>query len=228
MKTKKKKKINYSNYKTTEGYIRAVANEMRGVVIEHYKNYKPIIKEMRTEHPAYERTDDEIIKLFVKQAKASYNELKRFHKLKKSELPKAGSKKIWASAAGAKRAIKSALMSGGFANIDQIYGQNVLKTIKEAGMGRLFRDELARAKQALYGGKFKYSAADPMGFKPAPGSKGKAQTVIYSEDGKDLIEIELTWSPAAATITNMVTGRSATQLIEDNTDNKQEETKDVD
>ena len=224
MKTKKKKKINYSNYKTTEGYIRAVANEMRGVVIEHYKNYKPIIKEMRTEHPAYERTDDEIIKLFVKQAKASYNELKRFHKLKKSELPKAGSKKIWASAAGAKRAIKSALMSGGFANIDQIYGQNVLKTIKEAGMGRLFRDELARAKLALFGGKFKYSAADPMGFKPAPGSKGKAQRVIYSENGTELIAIDLTWSPAAATITNLVTGRSTTQLIE----NKQEETKDVD
>lgn len=224
MKTKKKKKINYSNYKTTEGYIRAVANEMRGVVIEHYKNYKPIIKEMRTEHPAYERTDDEIIKLFVKQAKASYNELKRFHKLKKSELPKAGSKKIWASAAGAKRAIKSALMSGGFANIDQIYGQNVLKTIKEAGMGRLFRDELARAKLALFGGKFKYSAADLMGFKPAPGSKGKAQRVIYSENGTELIAIDLTWSPAAATITNLVTGRSTTQLIE----NKQEETKDVD
>lgn len=223
MKTKKKK-INYSNYKTTEGYIRAVANEMRDTIIEHYKNYKPIIKEMRTPHPAYERTDDEIIKLFVKQAKASYNELKRFGKLKKSELPKGTNKKIWASAAGAKRAVKSALMSGGFANVDLIYGQNVLNTLKEAGVGRLFRDEIARAKQALYGGKFKYSKAEPLNFKPAPGSKGKEQRVIYSEDGTELIAIDLTWSPAAATITNLVTGRSTTQLIED----KQEETKDVD
>ena len=224
MKTKKKK-INYSNYKTTEGYIRAVANEMRDTIIQHYKDYKPIIKEMRTPHPAYERTDDEIVKLFVKQAKASYNELKRFGKLKKSELPKGTNKKIWASAAGAKRAIQSALMSGGFANVDLIYGQNVLNTLKEAGMGRLFRDEVAKALHALNGGKFKYAAADPMGFKPAPGSKGKSQTVIYSKDGVDLIEIDLTWSPAAATIRNLITGRSTTQLIEED---KQEDTKDAD
>ena len=224
-KTKKAKKINYSKYKTTEGYIRAVANEMRDIIIQHYREFKPVIKEMRTPHPAYERTDDEIIKLFIKQVKASYNELRRFGKLKKSELPKKASKKIWASAAGAKRAIQSALMSGGFANVDLIYGQNVLKTLREAGLGRLFRDEVARALHALNGGKFKYVAADPLGFRPAPGSKGKSQTVIYSKDGADLIEIDLTWSPAAATIRNLITGRSTTQLIEAD---KPENTKDAD
>lgn len=223
MKTKKKK-INYSNYKTTEGYIRAVAKEMKGTIVEHYRNFKPIIKERRTPHPAYERTDDEIIKLFVKQAKASYAELKRFGKLKKSELPKGASKKIWASAAGAKRAVKSALMSGGFANVDLIYGQNVLSTLKDAGMGKVFRDEVARALQALNGGKFKYVKADPMNFRPAPGAKGKSQTVIYSQGGEDLVSVDITWSPASATITNLVTGRSTTQPIED----KEEETKDAD
>lgn len=225
-KKKKKKKINYSNYKTTEGYIRAVANEMKDTIIEHYNNFKPIgVSFVETPTPQVKRTDDQIIKLFVEQARKSYDNLKGFRRLKKSELPPKGhNKKIWASAAGAKRAIKSALMSGGFARLDLIYGQNVLETLKEAGVGRLFRDEIARAKQALYGGKFRYSKADPANFKPAPGSKGKEQRVIYSEDGTELIAIDLAWSPAAATIINLVTGRSTTQLIED----KQEETKDVD
>lgn len=197
---KGKKTPKFEDYKTSRGYIRALARTMKGTIIQHYNNYIPPVKEKETETKEPKKTDKEILYLFVDQVETVYKDLKKHNKLKESQLlPESEvTKKKWATKAGIKLAVKGALRSGGFANKAENYGQNVIETIKDAGYWGEFKDTLDKAAG-------KHLRVYPKNFIAPVTKNSKSQTVTYKVDGTPLVSILLTWSPATVVINDLVT-----------------------
>lgn len=190
---------NYSKFKTTKGYIRSVT---KALTPEITKRYRATEKRLAEEFDAVRQTPAttaQIQKEFREQVELSYNRLQKQKKIRAK-----GKGKKFSTKHDINIAIESALRSGKFADPAELFGQNVIKTLKDAGAWNEFRKMVHSANYALHG-KTKFEAIDPRSFKPAGSHSKFGQKVRY----KDLVEINLVWSPAAVELTNLGTGVTA-------------------
>lgn len=189
----------YSNYKTSKGYANAVVNALEGKIVERYRNTeKELEKEFGAKRQTTASTKD-IKQEFKKQMALVEKRLQKERKIKPAKKGKKsyGKKDI-------DTIVSAALRSGKFADPAELFGQNVIETLKGAGVWHEFRMQVKAANYAKTGNS-KFIAIDPKKFSPVKTSVKNAQTVRYD----DLVEFTIIWSPEGfVSLTNLWTGKT--------------------
>lgn len=188
----------YSSYKTSKGYANAVVNALEGTIVERYRaTEKALAKELGAIRQV-EASVKDIKKEFKKQMKLVEKRLQKERKIKqKSSKKRYGKRDV-------DKIISAALRSGKFADPAELFGQNVIETLKGAGVWKEFRLQVRAANYAKTGNS-KFIAIDPKKFKAVKTTVKNAQTVRYD----NLVEFTIIWSPEGfVSLTNLWTGRT--------------------
>lgn len=189
----------YSNYKTSKGYANAVVRGLEDKIVERYRNTE---KQLEKEFGAKRQTQASVADIKKEFKKQMMMVEKRLQKERKISPKKSGKKGY-----GKKdidTIISAALRSGKFADPAELFGQNVIETLKGAGVWHEFRMQVRAANYAKTGNS-KFIAIDPKKFKPVKTTVKNAQTVRYD----DLVEFTIIWSPEGfVSLTNLWTGKT--------------------